>query len=312
MQGNLGTCDVFSVSLVVWTVQIHVAHIWATVSSMWVSYYWGLYFLRLINVKLCCMWNLAIKSELSLCACICILAISDETDCIEITAHPKDVQVKVNETITLRCVAHNKYNKELVYQWFKDKCKGQGITEVQCSLTFTPLLSSVAGSSEFTLLALHFKRDTPCKYYCRVSLKGCNGKFVKSEHAKVTVKVCKYLLGDEIELSFKILWLSVWFTVEPQDVDGCVGKPAILYCRASGLPAGKEITYLWLKSSTLGGAPTPLPYSSSDTLIIQNLKDSDCGYYICQASDESQFISSRSVHVTAKIQYDSDEGECLQ
>lgn len=106
----------------------------------------------------------------------------------------------------------------------------------------------------------------------------------------------------------------MWFTDqpdEPQDIDGCVGDPAILYCRASGL-LGKEITYLWLKSSTLGGAPTPLPYSGSDTLIIQNLKDSDFGYYICQASDESQFISSRSVHVTAKLQYDSDEGECLQ
>ena len=97
--------------------------------------------------------------------------------------------------------------------------------------------------------------------------------------------------------------------MEPQDFDGYVNEPVILYCQAEGLP-GKKISYLWLKSSTLGGKLNSLPVSE-DTLVIQSLRDSDCGYYTCQASDDGQFISSRSVSVTAKLR-DGNEGEHLQ
>ena len=97
--------------------------------------------------------------------------------------------------------------------------------------------------------------------------------------------------------------------MEPQDFDGYVNEPVILYCQAEGLP-GKKISYLWLKSSTLGGKLNSLPVSE-DTLVIRSLRDSDCGYYYCQASDDGQFISSRSVSVTAKLR-DGNEGEHLQ
>ena len=110
-------------------------------------------------------------------------------------------------------------------------------------------------------------------------------------------------------VQFKILSLSVWFTIPPQDFNGYVNEPVILYCQAEGLP-GKKISYLWLKSST-PGAPHPHPVSEEDTLIIPSLRDSDCGYYTCQASEDSQFISSRSVSVTAKLR-DGNEGEYLQ
>ena len=97
--------------------------------------------------------------------------------------------------------------------------------------------------------------------------------------------------------------------MEPQDFDGYVNQPDILYCQAEGLP-GKKISYLWLKSSTLGGKLNSLPVSE-DTLVIPRLRDSDFGYYTCQASGDSQFISSCPVSVTAKLR-DGNEGEHLQ
>ena len=54
----------------------------------------------------------------------CLLIISDEADHINIAEHPKDLHARVNETITLKCQAHNKSGKELVYQWFKYNKKG--------------------------------------------------------------------------------------------------------------------------------------------------------------------------------------------
>ena len=65
--------------------------------------------------------------------------------------------------------------------------------------------------------------------------------------------------------------------MEPQDFDGYVNEPDILYCQAEGLP-GKKISYLWLKSSTLGGKLNSQPVSE-DTLVIPRLRDSDFGYY---------------------------------
>ena len=100
----------------------------------------------------------------------------------------------------------------------------------------------------------------------------------------------------------------MWFTIQPRDFDGYVNEPVILYCQAEGLP-GTKISYLWLTSSTPGGKLNSLPVSG-DTLIIQSLRDSDCGYYTCQAFEDSQFIPSRSVSVTAKLR-DGNEGEHL-
>ena len=73
-----------------------------------------------------------------------------------------------------------------------------------------------------------------------------------------------------------------------------------------------KISYLWLKSSTPDGATNPLTVSEEDTLVIQSLKDSDYGYYTCQATlYNNPFISSRTVSVSAKIR-DAREGECNQ
>ena len=116
---------------------------------------------------------------------------------------------------------------------------------------------------------------------------------------------------EVILVQFIILWFSVWFTVQPQDFDGYVGEPAILYCKAEGLHPETKISYLWLKSSTPDGATNPLTVSEEDMLVIQSLNDSHYGYYICQASATNQVISSRTVSVSAKIR-DACEGECNQ
>ena len=62
-------------------------------------------------------------TKLSLCA-YHVLPISDEADRIEITEHPQaEIEARVNETITLKCRAHNTSGKELDYQWFKENNK---------------------------------------------------------------------------------------------------------------------------------------------------------------------------------------------
>ena len=64
------------------------------------------------------------------------LPISDEADRIEITEHPQaeiEIEARVNETITLKCQAHNTFGKELDYQWFKDNKKGMLV--VPCGLS---------------------------------------------------------------------------------------------------------------------------------------------------------------------------------
>ncbi|KAL5460632.1 hypothetical protein EMCRGX_G034090 [Ephydatia muelleri] len=194
----------------------------------------------------------------------------NEADHIEITEHPQaEIEARVNETITLKCRAHNTSGKELDYQWFKENNK------------------KVTGATGSEYKLQKCKRHiVKCKYYCRVSLKNCSGIFVKSKCAEVTVNM-------------------LWFIMEPRDFDGYVNEPVILYCQAEGLP-GKKISYLWLKSSTPGGKLNSLPVCG-DTLIIQSLRDSDCGYYTCQASEDSQFISSCPVSVTAKLRDGNEE-----
>ena len=49
---------------------------------------------------------------------------TEEADYIEITRHPEDVQVRVNDTIILSCEAKNKAGRELMYEWFKGDKKG--------------------------------------------------------------------------------------------------------------------------------------------------------------------------------------------
>ena len=68
---------------------------------------------------------------------------------------------------------------------------------------------------------------------------------------------------------------------------------------------------------TCGSSPPLLVVNSTHCLFVKirllfiSLRDSDCGYYTCQAFEDSQFISSRSVSVTAKLR-DGNEGEHLQ
>ena len=102
----------------------------------------------------------------------------------------------------------------------------------------------------------------------------------------------------------------MWFTIQPEEFNGYVGERAILSCEAIGLP-GKKIKYLWFKSSTRGGPLTPLD-CTKNVLVIESLKDSDLGYYTCQASDQDNtVIKSEPVCVNAMIR-DGKEGQCLQ
>ena len=83
--------------------------------------------MKLLN----CLLNLR---TLTLYLYLHALPISDEADRIEITEHPQaEIVARVNETITLKCQAHNTSGKELDYQWFKKNKKGMLV--VPCGLS---------------------------------------------------------------------------------------------------------------------------------------------------------------------------------
>ena len=102
----------------------------------------------------------------------------------------------------------------------------------------------------------------------------------------------------------------VWFTRQPEPIEGYFGQHYCLMCKAEGLG---NITYLWLKSSTKDGRKDPVKKSKTvsidgGTLTFQALGQNDWGYYTCQAENDQNHIDSRTVQVSVGPQTRNGRG----
>ena len=107
--------------------------------------------------------------------------------------------------------------------------------------------------------------------------------------------------------------LLVWFTRQPESIEGYLGHHYCLICEAEGLG---NITYLWLKSSTKDGRKDPVKKSKTvsiddGTLTFQALGQNDWGYYTCQAENDQNHIDSRTVRVSVGPRTGNERGVYL-
>ena len=89
----------------------------------------------------------------------------------------------------------------------------------------------------------------------------------------------------------------VWIVAEPSSVKDFIGNRAVLHCRAEGLG---HIVYRWFKSDTKGGK-TKVVISGPAWHIIERLGQRHWGYYFCQAENEFENASSRTVRIRALL-----------
>ena len=110
-----------------------------------------------------------------------------------------------------------------------------------------------------------------------------------------------------------VSFLLVWFTRQPDPIEGYLGHHHCLICEAEGRG---DITYLWLKSSTKDGRKDPVKKSKTvsidgGTLTFQALGQNDWGYYTCQAENDQNHIDSRTVRVSVGPQTRNERGVYL-
>ncbi len=83
-------------------------------------------------------------------------------------------------------------------------------------------------------------------------------------------------------------------------MERCIGDRAYLICTAESMP-GQKVTYLWFRQDTRDGKKNLVKTCEDGVLGFRELSQKDWGYYLCEAQNEFEFISSKTVKVSMNV-----------